>query len=137
MALYENKITLKGYLGNDAQRFTTRQQDIFVILSLATKSGYKDKRTGEWVNHTEWHRVVVFGKRADYANTFKKGDYVQVEGELRSTEFEKEIGDGTNKTSIKQRSWEIRAGIVRKLAQPKSSREGSFDAEPSNEGDAA
>jgi hypothetical protein len=33
--------------------------------------------------------------------------------------------------------WEIRASIVRKLAQPESSREENFDAEPITEDDAA
>ena len=65
MALYENKITLKGYLGKDAENITTKQQWTFTVLSLATKSGYKDKQTGQWMNHTEWHRIVAFGKSAD------------------------------------------------------------------------
>ena len=84
MALYENKITLKGYLGKDAENIATKQQRTFTVLSLATKSGYKDKQTNEWVNHTEWHRIVAFGKPADYAKNLKKGDYVEIEGELRS-----------------------------------------------------
>ena len=49
MALYENKVNLKGYVGKDAQSFATKQQNTFVVLSLATKSGYKDKQTDEWV----------------------------------------------------------------------------------------
>ena len=43
MALYENKITLKGFLGKDAENFATKQQRTFTVLSLSTKSGYKDK----------------------------------------------------------------------------------------------
>ncbi len=58
MALYENKITLKGFLGKDAENFATRNQKTFVILSLSTKSGYKDQQKKEWVNHTAWHRVA-------------------------------------------------------------------------------
>lgn len=118
MALYENKVTLKGYIGKDAQTFATRQQNSFVVLSVATKSGYKDKQTGEWVNHTEWHRIVAFGKSADYAKSLKKGDYVQVEGELRSSEFDAEVGEGRKKATVKRRGWEIRAGIVKKLTPP-------------------
>ncbi|MDR3736612.1 MAG: hypothetical protein P4L10_13900 [Acidobacteriaceae bacterium] len=45
MALYENKITLKGYLGKDVENIATRQQRTFTFLSLATKSGFKDKQT--------------------------------------------------------------------------------------------
>jgi single-strand DNA-binding protein len=107
-----------SYLGKDAENITTKQQRTFTVLSLATKSGYKDKQTQHWVNHTEWHRIVAFGKPADYAKSLKKGDYVEIEGELRSTEYAAEVGEGKKKTTVKRRGWEIRASIVRKLAQP-------------------
>jgi len=135
MALYENKITLKGFLGKDAESFATKQQKFFVVLSLATKSGYKDKQTDEWVNHTEWHRIIAFGRPADYAKTLKKGDYVEIEGELRSTEFEKEVGQGKNKAKVTIRDREVRAGFVKKLVQPTSGE--NPDADPITEGDAA
>ncbi|MEO8735580.1 MAG: single-stranded DNA-binding protein [Edaphobacter sp.] len=137
MALYENKITLKGFIGKDAENFATKQQRTFTVLSLATKTGYKDKQTDKWVNHTEWHRIVAFGKPADYAKTLTKGDHVEIEGELRSTEFDAEIGEGKKKTPVKRRGWEIRASIVRKLALPESSRGENLDAEPITEDDAA
>lgn len=135
MALYTNTVTLKGFIGKDAQSFATRQQNTFVVLSLATKSGYKDKQTNQWVNHTEWHRVVAFGKPADYAKSLKKGDYVEVQGELRSTEFDAEVGEGKEKTTVKRRGWEIRASIVKKLAQPAQGE--NPDANPITEEDAA
>jgi hypothetical protein len=74
------------------------------------------------VNHTEWHRIVAFGKPADYAKNLKKGDYVEIEGELRSTEYDAEVGEGKKKTTVKRRGWEVRASIVKKLAKPQSSR---------------
>jgi single-strand DNA-binding protein len=135
MALYENHITLKGYLGKSAESFATRQQNTFVVLSLATKSGYKDKQKNEWVNHTEWHRIVAFGKPADYAKNLKKGDYVQVEGDLRSSEFDVEVGEGKKKTPVKRRGWEIRASIVKKLTPPAPGE--NPDADPITEDDAA
>ena len=135
MALYENNVKLKGYIGKDAQSFATRQQNTFVVLSLATKSGYKDKQKNEWVNHTEWHRIVAFGKPADYAKSLKKGDYVEVEGELRSSEFDVEVGEGKKKNTVKRRGWEIRASIVKKLPAPQAGE--NLDAEPITEDDAA
>ncbi len=135
MALYENKITLKGFLGKDAENFATKQQRTFTVLPLATKSGYKDKQTKEWVNRTEWHRIVAFGTPADFAKGLKKGDYVEIEGELRSTEFDAEVGEGKKKTTVKRRGWEVRASIVKKLAQPVSGE--NPDADPIKEDDAA
>ena len=135
MALYTNTVTVKGFLGKDAESFATRNQKTFVVLSIATKSGYKDKQSKEWVNHTEWHRIVAFGKPADYAKSLKKGDYVEVEGELHSSEFDVEVGEGKKKTTVKRRGWEIRASIVRKLAPPASGE--NLDAESITEDDAA
>ena len=137
MALYENNVKLKGYIGKDAESFATKNQTAFVVFSLAVKNGYKDRQTNEWVNRTEWPRVVAFGKPADHAKTLKKGDYVEVEGELRSTEREFEIVKDKKKTKIKIRDWEVRANTVKKLAKPQSSREENLDAEPVTEDDAA
>ena len=137
MALYENNVKLKGYIGKDAESFAPKQQKTFTVLSLATKSGYKDKQKDEWVNHTEWHRIVAFGKPAEYAKNLKKGDYVEIEGELRSSEFDAEVGEGKKKTTVKRRGWEIRASIVKKLAQPASQGTENPDADPITEDDAA
>ena len=125
MALYENEITLKGFLGKDAENFATKQQRTFTVLSLSTKSGYKDKQTQQWVNHTEWHRIVAFGKPAEYAKNLKKGDYVEIEGE------------GKKKTTVMRRGWEVRASIVKKLAKPASQGTENPDADPITEDDAA
>jgi single-strand DNA-binding protein len=135
MALYTNEITLKGFLGKSAESFATKQGRNLVVLSLATKSGYKDKQTGEWVNHTEWHRIVAFGTPADYAKSLKKGDYVEIEGELRSVEREVEVVKDKKKTKSTTRNWEVRASKVTKLASPKPGE--NQDAETITEEDAA
>ena len=135
MALYTNNVTLKGFLGKDAETIATKQGRSLTVLSLATKSGYKDKQKNEWVNHTEWHRIVAFGTHADYAKNLKKGEYVEVEGELRSTEREVEIVKDKKKTKTTTRNWEVRASKVTKLAPPKTGE--NQDAEPITEEDAA
>jgi single-strand DNA-binding protein len=130
MALYENNIRLKGFLGKDAITKDTSNGTTITVLSLATKSSYR--RKDEWVSSTEWHRIVCFNQLADYAKTLKKGDYVLVEGELRSSEFESEVGEGRKKTSVKRRSWEVRAKSVRQLKRTDNS-----GAEPIPEDSAA
>jgi single-strand DNA-binding protein len=137
MALYTNNVTLKGFIGKNADSKTTKQQRGFVVLSLATKSGYKDRQTNEWVNHTEWHHIVAFGKPAEYAKDLKKGDYVEIEGELRSTEREVEVVKKGKKTKTALRNWEIRASAVRKLPPPASQAAENPDAEPVSEDAAA
>ncbi|SRR5258708_23903880 len=132
MALYENTIRLKGFLGKDAETKAARNGKTFTILSLATKSSYKDKQTSEWVSRTEWHRIICFNKPAEYAKVLKKGEYIDVEGELRSSEFDSEAGMGKKKVTVKRRSWEVRASMVRKLVRTENP-----DAEPITEEDAA
>ena len=132
MALYENTIQLKGFLGKDAETKQTGNNNPLIVLSLATKSSYKDKQQDEWISRTEWHRVVCFAKAAEYAKGLKKGDYVEVKGMLRSSEYDGEVTLGKKKATVKKRSWEVRASSVRKLARPQNP-----DAEPAPERDAA
>ncbi len=94
--------------GNDATTHTGNNR-IFTTLSLATKSSYKDKQSGEYVSQTEWHSLVVFGKVATYAAGLKKGAHIAVEGELRSREYT------SKKSKTKQRAWEIRVKSILKL----------------------
>jgi single-strand DNA-binding protein len=103
-----NRITLIGFLGSDATTLNTNNWS-FTVLSLATKSFYKDKKTGEYKSSTEWHRCVVWGKLSDFAKTLTKGAHLAVEGELRSRERE------DKKTNAKQRVWEVRVSSILKL----------------------
>jgi single-strand DNA-binding protein len=60
--MYRNNISLIGFAGKDAEARTTNNQKPYTVLSVATQSSYKDKNTGEYVNRTEWHRIIVWGK---------------------------------------------------------------------------
>jgi single-strand DNA-binding protein len=106
--MYQNKANLIGFLGGDAEVRNPNNRS-FTTLSLATKSSYKDKKSGQYVAQTEWHRCVVFGKLAEFAGTLTKGAHVQIEGELRSREY------ASTKTDSKQRIWEIRVDSILKL----------------------
>ena len=85
--MFLNRATLIGYLGGDAEVRTGKNNQKFTTLSLATKTSYKDKESCEYISHTEWHRSIVFGKLGEFAATLKKGAHVQVEGEIRHTEY--------------------------------------------------
>ena len=105
--MYSNKVTLIGFLGNDAE-VRTNDNRSFTTLSLATKSSYK--KDGKYISHTEWHRCVVFGKKlAEFAATLKKGAHLQVEGELRSRKYD------STKTGSEQTIREIRVDSILKL----------------------
>jgi single-strand DNA-binding protein len=85
--MYQNKATLMGFLGNDAEVRTGKNNQKFTTFSVATKTSYKDKESGDYISQTEWHRCIVFGKFGEFAATLKKGAHVQVEGEIRHTEY--------------------------------------------------
>ena len=105
--MYTNKVTLIGFLGTDAE-VRSNDDRSFTTLSLATKSSYK--KDGKYVEHTEWHRCIVFGKKlAEFAGTLKKGAHLMVEGELRSRKYT------SNKNNAEQTIWEVRVDSILKL----------------------
>ena len=57
--MYQNKAILIGFLGGDAEVRTGKNNQNFTTHSLATKTSYKDKESGEYISHTEWHRAIV------------------------------------------------------------------------------
>ena len=108
--MYRNSISLIGFAGKDAETRTTNNQKPYTVLSLATQSSYKDKGTGEYINRTEWHRVIVWGKLGEFAQKIQKGTHLAVDGELVSREFtDKKHSD------VKHRIWEVRATSILKL----------------------
>jgi single-strand DNA-binding protein len=129
--MYQNRISLIGFLGKDATAVSTNNAN-FTALSLATKSSYKDKTTGKYIDHTEWHRCIVWGKLAEYAKTLKKGAHLSVEGELRSRERT------DKKTGQKERVWEVRVASILKLDRAeKANPEEQTDDELNPEDEAA
>jgi single-strand DNA-binding protein len=123
--MYQNKVTLIGFLGSNAE-VRTNDNRSFTTLSLATKSSYK--KDDKYISHTEWHRCVVFGKLSEFAKTLTKGAHIQVEGELRSREYD------SKKTDSKRRVWEVRVASILKLdrAEKAAPDDQEKDQEPEN-----
>jgi single-strand DNA-binding protein len=111
--MYLNRITLIGFLGSDGEKKVSNTTNI-AVFSLATQTSWKND-AGTWESRTEWHRCVAFGKLADFAGNLAKGAHVAVEGELRSHEYQREVGVGDRRSSIPMRVWEIHANSVLKL----------------------
>src|ERR1700744_2366283 len=124
--MYQNKVTLIGFLGSDAEVRTNNDRSL-TTLSLATKSSYK--KDGKYIEHTEWHRCVVFGKLGEFAATLKKGAHIQVEGELRSRKYD------STKTGTEVTVWEIRVNSILKL--DRAQKAAAEDEEESTEEEAA
>jgi single-strand DNA-binding protein len=87
--MYLNRLTLIGFIGADAETKTGNSGSQFTVFSVATKRSWKTAN-GDWESRTEWHRCLTFGKLGEFAASLKKGAHVQVEGELRNREYEKD-----------------------------------------------
>ena len=83
---YLNRVTLIGFIADKAD-----QHDGFAILRLATKASWIDKTSGKWESHTDWHRIVAWNGLADAVKDYGKGDHIMVEGEMRSSEYDREV----------------------------------------------
>ena len=111
--MHLNRVTLIGFIGNDAEKKFAGTTNI-AVFSVATKASWKND-SGSWESRTDWHRCVAFGKLAGFAGTLTKGAHVAIEGELRSREYDREVTVGAEKATITQRVWEIRVDTILKL----------------------
>jgi hypothetical protein len=75
-----NQLTIIGFTGNEADIHYTTNGTLVVTLSVATKQSWKDAE-GAWRSRTDWHRVMMFGKVAEYARTIAKGSLVMVQAQ--------------------------------------------------------
>ena len=124
--MHLNRVTLIGFIGNDAEKKVAGTTNI-AVFSIATKTSWKND-SGSWESRTDWHRCVAFGRLANFAGTLTKGAHIAIEGELRSREYDREVTVGAQKTTITQRVWEIRVDTILKLDR---AARGEEPAEPS------
>jgi single-strand DNA-binding protein len=117
LKMYQNRATLIGFLGKDAEVRTTKTNASFTALSLATKRSWKDRETGERQSQTTWHRCVVFGKLSEFAATLTRGAHVQIEGDIRTREFTQQVG-GKQPVEVKKSITEVRVISLSKLDRP-------------------
>lgn len=99
-----NKVIIAGRVGQDPEisYFGNNNEKCSVKLSIATNESWKDKATGEKVEKTEWHNIVMYGKIAETVDTYvKKGSQIYLEGKLQTKSWDdKETGKKRYKTEI-------------------------------------
>jgi single-strand DNA-binding protein len=95
-----NKVILVGNLGGDPESRTTGGGTVVTTIRLATSERRKDD-AGQWTDHTEWHRVVAFGKVAEnVAKYLKKGRQIYVEGKIRTRKWQDKDGQDRYTTEV-------------------------------------
>lgn len=86
-----NRVQLIGHLGADPELKFTQGGQAVLKLRLATTE--KIKKGDEWQDITEWHTVVVWGKRGEaLANILAKGKQVYIEGRIQTRSYEDKNG---------------------------------------------
>lgn len=95
-----NRVMLLGNLGADPELRVTQGGQPVLNLRMATEEKYQD-RAGAWQTRTEWHSVVIWGKRGEaLAKILAKGSRVFIEGRLRTSSYEGRDGGKRQKTEI-------------------------------------
>jgi single-strand DNA-binding protein len=118
-----NRVILLGRLGQKPEIRVLPQQDRSVArFSLATNERIFNRSTNETSDRTEWHKIVVWGKLAEFCEKYMdKGKQVLVEGRLRTRSWQDRDGNKRTTTEIDAQSIVLLGG---------GRREGAAEAGP-------
>jgi single-strand DNA-binding protein len=89
MSVSVNETVLIGNLGKDPEIRTFQNGGRVAHFSLATTESWKDKKTGERKEKTEWHQVAIMaeGLVTVAEKYLKKGAKVYVKGRLETRKW--------------------------------------------------
>ncbi len=119
-----NKVILVGNLGKDPEVITFDNGDKIAKVVIATSESWKDKKTGEKVEDTEWHNLVFRGGLVGVVEQYvKKGDSIYVEGKLKTKKYT------DKKDNVEKYSTQINVNNMTMLGS-KNSKEGEASATP-------
>ena len=80
-----NKVQLAGRVSQDISIYTTANGGKYAALNIATQKKIK-KDDGTYENAAEFIKCNLWNNKAEYvSNYISKGDYVVIEGRLRTT----------------------------------------------------
>ncbi|NOR53128.1 MAG: single-stranded DNA-binding protein [Candidatus Aminicenantes bacterium] len=97
-----NKVLLIGRLGQNPElRYLPQTERAVAKFSLATNERYFNPSTNESVDRTEWHRIVVWGKLAEFCEKYlNQGKQIMLEGKLRTRNWQDKDGNKRYTTEI-------------------------------------
>ena len=96
-----NKVMLIGHLGDDVKMHYFDGGGSIGRFPLATNESYLNKSSGEKINNTEWHNIVVRNKAAEICEKYlSKGDKIYIEGRIKTRKWTGEDGNDRYSTEI-------------------------------------
>lgn len=106
-----NKVIVLGNLGRDPEVRYTPNGSAVCNLRIATTRTWKNKESGEKMEETEWHSVVLYDRQAEIAGEYlKKGRPVYVEGRLKTRKWQDKEGLDRYTTEIVGDSMQLLGG---------------------------
>ena len=116
-----NKVILIGRLGQNPElRYIPQTERAVSNFSLATNERYFNPSTNESDIRAEWHRIVAWGKLAEFCEKFlTQGKQILVEGKLRTRSWQDKEGN-------KKYTTEIHASNIVLLGRKDDSSAGDF-----------
>jgi single-strand DNA-binding protein len=118
-----NRVMLLGNLGADPELRVTPGGQAILKLRLATNETYLDKSNVRQ-ERTEWHRVTVWGRRAEaLGKILTKGDSLFIEGRLQTSSYEKN-GEKRYSTEVVANNIILAGGRGRGEGAPARERDG-------------
>jgi len=102
-----NYVLLVGYVSNDPNFKKVRnEQTSMCRFDIATNEAFRNRKTDNVDSHTEFHRIVTWGKRAEFCSKWlKKGRLLTITGKLRHRTYKDNDG-------IKRRITEVNADEI-------------------------
>jgi single-strand DNA-binding protein len=95
-----NRVMLLGNLGADPELKMTSGGQSVLKMRLATTESYLDRNKARQ-ERTEWHSVVLWGKRAEALGKFlTKGTRLFIEGAIRTSSYDDRDGNKRYKTEV-------------------------------------
>lgn len=82
-----NRVTLIGNIGKEPEFRSTNNGKEVCTFSMATKRSWKNDK-GEWINETDWHKIVLWSPTDYQKKQLKSGNEVFVEGSSRTRMYE-------------------------------------------------
>jgi single-strand DNA-binding protein len=85
-----NRIIIIGHVGQDPKVRNTKSGGAIASFSVATTKRWKDRKSGDKKEATQWHSVVSFdGPIVEtIENRIKKGTHVLIEGEMNYRKYQ-------------------------------------------------
>lgn len=130
-----NKVILVGNLGRDPEVKNLADGKKVANLSIATSQSWRDKRSGERREKTEWHRVTIWNEGlVDVAEKYlQKGAKVYLEGALQTRKWQDKDGRDVYTTEVVLQGYNAVLTMLDKAHLTSRKTEAPDDEDPTDE----